>query len=253
MISFEQFSPLLRAALHANGMESLANEQIIGKFWKLTERMLQVNAVMNLTTITEPRELILRHYIDSLTLLPHIPNGAHVLDVGCGAGFPCLPLCIARPDLHVTALDSTAKKITYVAGTAELLALDNLQAISGRAEELAAPEQPLREHFDIVVSRAVARLNVLGELCLPFLRVDGTLLAMKGSKAKEEMEEFAKGVALLGGDPMQLIDCTITPPPSEDVPDTATPEPHALVIVKKVRKTKEIYPRKYAQILKKPL
>lgn len=244
-----QFHHLLSAALKANGMEALINDDAINKYYQLTERMLQVNSVMNITRITEPTDIILRHYIDSLTVLPYLPKEATVLDVGCGGGFPCLPLAIARPDLRITALDSTDKKVRYVNETAAYLGLTNLQAITARAEDAAAPTSPLREHFDIVTSRAVARLQILNELCLPFVKVGGAFIAMKGGRATEELSEAMAGYAKLGAPTPRLVPCSIIAPDAA----TDTVEEHALIVARKERKSSEIYPRKYAQILKKPL
>ncbi len=244
-----QFYDLFSASLLANGMEALANDAVVNNFEQLTERMLQVNSVMNITRITEPADIIQRHYIDSLTLLPYIPEGATLLDVGCGGGFPCLPLAIARPDLRITALDSTEKKVRYVNETAVLLGLTNLQAITARAEDVAAFGSPLREHFDVVTSRAVARLQVLNELCLPFVKVGGIFVAMKGGRATEELAEAKKGYALLGAASPTVVPCTVV----AASPSATTTDEHALVIARKERKSAEIYPRKYAQILKKPL
>ena len=244
-----QFRALLSEALQINGMAAHIIDDIINKFRHLTERMLQVNSVMNITRITEQSDIILRHYIDSLTLLPYLPEGATVLDVGCGGGFPCLPIAIVRPDLQITAMDSTEKKVRYVNETASMLGLTNLQAITARAEEAAAPGSPLREHFDVVASRAVARLQILDELCLPFVKVGGSFVAMKGGRAAEELAEAKKGCALLGASEPILLPCSVIPPEGVE----ATPEEHALIIARKERKSLEIYPRKYAQILKKPL
>ncbi len=247
------FERLFTACLDTNGLSQYASVDIVNYFGRLTQRMIEVNRVMNLTRISEPRDVMLRHYIDSLTLLPYIPEGASVLDVGCGAGFPSLPLAIARPDLTITAIDSTDKKVRYVNETAAYLGIaDRLHAITARAEDAAAPGSPLREHFDVVCSRAVARLPILAEITIPFLRLGGTLIAMKGGQAAEECSEAARAFSTLGLETAQLIPCHIQAP-LDFSPDELPPDEHTLVIAKKVRKSPGIYPRKYAQICKKPL
>ena len=244
------FLASLTRALEINSISDLAtNELFKESLYRLTTHMLEVNEHMNLTTIKEPHDIIIRHYVDSLTVAPHIPEGATVLDIGCGGGFPCLPLALARPDLHITAIDSTEKKIRYVAETATLLGIAPtcLNAVAMRAEEGAAVGGVLREKFNIVISRAVARMSVLGELALPCLKIGGQLIALKGERADEELAE-AKGLSVLGAGAPTVLPCPIAYP---DEPDRI--DRHALVMIEKREKTPKIYPRKYAQILKKPL
>lgn len=239
----------LSAALDQNGMSEFTHDAaLMEKFYRLTCRMLEVNEHMNLTTIRQPRDIIMRHYIDSLTVATHLPKGASVLDIGCGAGFPCLPLALARPDLHITAIDSTEKKVRYVNETGAMLGIvpDTLTAVAMRAEEGGCVGGQLREKFNIVVSRAVAHLSILGELALPCLALGGRLIALKGAKAAEEMND-AKGLSVLGGAPAQLIPSPLTSPFTGEI------DHHALVMIEKREKTPKIYPRKYAQIVKKPL
>ena len=248
-IDQKDFTAYLADALRQNGMDGFASDQtLLDAFYALTLRMLEVNEHMNLTTIKQPHDIIMRHYVDSLTAAAHIPQGATVLDIGCGGGFPCLPLALARPDLHITAIDSTEKKVRYVGETAALLGIspDTLTTIAMRAEEGGSVGGQLREKFNIVVSRAVAHLSVLGELALPCLKVGGTLIALKGAKAAEEMAD-AKGLTVLGATPARLVPTPLT------APDTGLVDHHALVMMDKCEKTPKIYPRKYAQIVKKPL
>lgn len=228
-----------------NGMEKYVNEECVDRFYRLTERMLEVNEYMNLTAITEMESVILRHYADSLTVAQLLPQGASVVDIGCGAGFPTLPLAIVRPDLHILALDSTAKRIQYVADTAKILGLANVEAVSCRAEDGAGEKGVYRESFDFVVSRAVANMQVLSELCLPYARVGGRFIAMKAAQAGSEVELAKNAIAKLGG---KLIDVVPLALESAD-----GKEERNLVVVEKIGKTPKNYPRNYAQIKKKPL
>ena len=214
------------------------------QLYRLTERMLEVNRSMNLTAITEEKAVILRHYVDSLTISEHIPKGAAVIDVGCGAGFPSLPLAIFREDLTITALDGTAERIAYVQETAKLLGLSNLTAISGRAEELGNTPDFL-ERFDIATARAVASLPVLCELCLPFVKVGGHMIAMKAQQAEDELETAKRGIQLCGGSKAIALPCNLT--------DGDLVEQRKLILIPKATVTPKNYPRHFSKISKKPL
>lgn len=242
-MNFPDFFTLFRVILEQNGFAAHTNEETAAKFHQLTERMLEVNEHMNLTAIKEPRAVILRHYADSLSVEPYLPQNASVCDVGCGAGFPSLPLAIARPDLKILSLDSTAKRIRYVQETATLLGCKNLSAIAARAEE--AGKGVHREKYDICTARAVAALPVLAELCLPLVRVGGKFLAMKARKGEEEWESAAHAVARLGGKLIARHTITLTDETEEDE--------RIIFEIEKVKPTPAEFPRAYAKIAKNPL
>lgn len=214
------------------------------QLFKLTERMLEVNKTMNLTAITEEKAVILKHYVDSVMISDAIPQGATVIDVGCGAGFPTLPLAIFRPDLKITALDSTAKRIRYVEETASLLSLENITAIAGRAEEYG--NNPLfRERFDIVTARAVANLQVLCELCLPFAKENGLMVSMKAQRASEELSAARNCISLCGG---KLESMTY-----KELLGGEVSEERNLILIRKEKETPKKYPRHFSKISKNPL
>ena len=244
-MEYQHFSESFVRIFRQNRLEKYVNQDIIRAFFDLTERMLAVNEYMNLTAITDPDAVILLHYADSLTVAEYLPQNARVVDIGCGAGFPTLPLAITRPDLSILALDSTAKRVDYVAQTAKMLRLTHLEAISCRAEDGASPENPLRESFDCAISRAVANLPVLGELCLPYVRVGGIFVAMKAAQAEQELALARGGIAKLGGRVSRVV-------PLELVGLDGIAERN-LILVEKIEKTPKIYPRNFAQIKKKPL
>lgn len=242
-MEYHEFEALFTQSLEQNQLTGIGRS-MKRRFWQLTEHLLEVNQHTNLTAIRNVPEIITKHYVDSLLCASMIPENARVLDIGCGAGFPSLPLAIARPDLRITALDSTDKKIRFVAETAQLLELDNLKTKSARAED-AATRAKLGV-FEVVVSRAVARLNVLCELCLPYVRTDGCLLALKAAKAEEELQEAENAIQILGGGASQLH-------PRELILSDGASEPRAIIEIAKRKQTPPNYPRPYAVILKKPL
>ena len=239
------FSDFFLAAAKANGLAEVLTPEITEKFFTLTEHMLTVNEQFNLTAIREPSRVILLHYIDSLVGARFFPEGASVIDVGCGAGFPTLPLAILRPDLRITALDSTAKRVNYVADTAKLLGLTNVTPLISRAED-AAKDPALREKFDCATARAVAALPVLSELCLPFVKVGGLFVAMKGRGGKEELAGSKNAIFVLGGKAESITDTPILAPDGEAFE-------HTTVLVRKKTVTGAKYPRAYAKIVKAPL
>ena len=238
------FLSLLNGIFKENRLSSLLSAERCEKFYELTVYMLSENEKYNLTAIKEPEKIILNHYADCASISSCIKEGATLIDVGSGAGFPSLPLAIVRPDLKILAVDSTAKRVGYINSAARLLSLDNLSGEVMRAEDGARLSE-YRESFDYATARAVAELRVLLELTLPFVKIGGELIAMKGKNARYELAEAKRAVSMLGGKSAALRDITLT-----GLGETLT---HPLITVTKAAKTPSQYPRPYAQISKKPL
>lgn len=197
--------------------------------------LMEWNEKMNLTAITDPREVAVKHMIDSLSVLDeeHFPENASIIDVGTGAGFPGIPLKIYRPDLRLTLLDSLNKRISFLQAVVDTLQLDQTLCVHGRAEE-AARNREHREKYDVSVSRAVAKLSVLSEYCLPFVKKGGFFLALKGMKYQEEMKEAEKAVKILGGGEMA----------SRPVHLPGLEDKRAIISIRKILQTPKAYPRK---------
>ena len=244
-MDFEQFSAVFDTVMGENGLSRFQGERYARRFDALTRRMLEVNAHMNLTAITDEKAVILLHYADSLTVEPFLPQNARVIDVGCGAGFPCLPLALVRPDLSILALDSTEKRIRYVGETADLLGITQLEVLAARAEDAAKAGGHLRERFDIATGRAVAALPLLAELCLPFVRVGGKFLAMKGRRGEEELQNAQNAIRKLGGEVTAVHHITLRHGEREDSRD--------IIEITKKKPTPAEFPRPWARMLKKPL
>ena len=218
------------------------NETALERFDRLAELLIEQNKTMNLTAITDPDEVVIKHFADSISLFKAVipEENAKILDLGTGAGFPGIPLLITRPDLNLTMVDSTAKKLGYVARTVETLGLE-AETLHARAEE-AGKKPEYREQYDIVCSRAVAALNILSEYCLPFVKVGGVFVAMKSAKAEEEIADAKKALGILGGKIVDKITFTLSDGGER-----------TLIVIKKISQTSPKYPRVSAQIAKKPL
>lgn len=203
--------------------------------------LVEWNEKMNLTHITAKEDVYLKHFYDSLTLaFEHPLSNEHIMDIGAGAGFPSIPLKIVFPDLQITIVDSLNKRITFLNHLVEALGLTNVKAVASRAEDYAKDH---REQADIVTARAVARLNILDELCLPLVKQDGWFIALKGSQGELEWQEAQKGVAKLGG---KLVDMKAFCLPG-------TQEKRVNLYIHKTQKTPKAYPRAFAKIKKSPL
>ena len=239
----EEFYSLYKDIFSKNELDEHCSDDIIEKMYQMSEYMLEVNQNMNLTAITDTADVIAKHLADSVIASRYIPQGARVCDVGCGGGFPSLPLAIIRPDITIVGIDSTEKRINYVNESAKRLGLTNLTAIAGRAEDLSRTE--LRESFDICTARAVANLPVLSELCIPFVKLGGSFVAMKG---KLSSEELTSATQKLGAE--AISDSKIT---NYSLVTLSDSEERNIVVLKKISKTDAKYPRNYSQIKKKPL
>ena len=210
------------------------------KLSRYGELLIEKNKVMNLTAITEPKDVATLHFLDCAALLT-LTNfkGRKVADIGTGAGFPGMVLKIVEPEMDITLLDSLNKRIDFLKEVCAELSVD-ANCVHGRAEEFAAEH---RESYDIVTSRAVANLRMLSELCLPLVKVGGYFLAMKSVESDGEIDEAKKAIATLGGRVEKCVDYAI---PATDVR-------HRLVFVQKVAETPKKYPRAFAKIKKSPL
>jgi len=221
----------------------LSDEQIRA-FSQYQELLLEWNQKMNLTAITEPQEIAVKHFIDSLSCLDQavFPIGCSVVDVGTGAGFPGLPLKIVRPDIQLCLIDSLQKRTVFLQTVTQALELKDVEIRHLRAEE-AGRQKPYRARFDVAVSRAVARLSVLCELCLPFVRTGGYFVAMKGAKFREEIAAAEAAIRLLGGHIRQVKEISL--PGLNDV--------RAVIYIEKKKGTPDKYPRRAGIPEKDPL
>ena len=205
------------------------------------ELLLEKNKVMNLTAITDPEDVASLHFLDSAALLTLADlKDKTVVDVGTGAGFPGMPLKILEPSIRMTLLDSLGKRISFLQEVCNELGLQNVQCVHARAEEFAAEH---RQSFDFAVSRAVANLSVLCELCLPLVKVGGAFLSMKSVESGGELEQAKKAIGILGGRVERTADYSI---PGTDVT-------HRVIFIKKIAETPKKYPRPFAKIKKNPL
>lgn len=209
----------------------------------LCRHMLKVNESLNLTAIKDEDGVILKHLIDSCACVPYIKENAKVVDIGCGGGFPSLVIAILRRDVSVFSVDSVTKKVNYVKDTAQMLNL-NVSTSNRRAEELGQ-ESDYREKFDVATARAVGRLNLICELCLPLVKVGGCFIAMKSQSTDEELCEAENAIKLLGGKIKAIERYTLK--------DDAECLERTMIIIEKVESTPKKYPRNNSQISKKPL
>lgn len=228
-----------------NAINIYENQELSEKFGLLSQLLMQENAKYNLTAIKDEDLILSLHFADCLLGMEYIPEKSTVIDVGCGGGFPTLPLAIVREDLEITAMDSTEKKLGFVELLCRELGLKNVKTLVGRAED-HGKDLRYREKFDVACARGVSRLNILSELCLPFVRVGGEFLAMKGAMGAEEYKEAAAGIVKLGGGEAEIYNKKLYVSENES-------QERSFVVIKKTEKTPAIYPRMYSKIKNKPL
>ena len=229
------------------GLEKLnifLEEEQINQFYKYMNILIEWNKNINLTAITDPKEVILKHFIDSMYVLKNIEisSNSSVIDIGTGAGFPGIPLKIVRKDLNVTLLDSLNKRIMFLDNVINNLGLKDISTIHGRAEEMGKNKK-YREMFDYAISRAVANLTVLSEYMIPFVKLGGKSICMKGGNIKEELESSQKALGILGGNLIHVEEFNLLD----------TDIKRSLIIIEKCKITPIKYPRKPGTPVKEPL
>lgn len=217
-------------------------EEQLEQFFTYKELLIEWNKKMNLTAIEQEEDIITKHFIDSLSIASYIPDTAKVIDIGTGAGFPGIPLKILKKDLSITLLDSLNKRITFLEEVIQNLSLENIQAVHARAEELAHKEE-YREQYDIAVSRAVAPMHTLLEYMLPYVKIGGKCICMKGPNLQEESKDLQNCLETLGGK-IEKIEELVLP---------ETEIKRNIMLIKKENKTPKKYPRNPGMPSKKPL
>ncbi len=260
----QKYLDLIRKAVPEAG-----DAHTLARLSRLYDLVVETNQRINITSLVSPMDVTLKHLIDSLTLISvpevkeRLEKGVNCCDIGCGGGFPGLPVACSFPDLPLTMIDSTSKKIVALKENAEKLGLQQVNPVSGRGEDLASAKSGVyREKFQLCFSRAVARLPVLCELCLPFVEVGGLFAAMKGMQTEDEVQESLRAIPMLGGKLLGVKEIKIDLPFAEDM-DFSNEEKEKIrefatssryvVLIEKKKKTLGIYPRSWAQMTKKAL
>lgn len=212
------------------------------QFYNYMNLLIEWNKKINLTAITETDEIILKHFVDSLTISKYISDGTKVVDVGTGAGFPGIPLKIVRQDVDITLLDSLQKRINFLEEVINELNLEKIKTVHSRVEDFGKNKE-YREEFDIATSRAVANLSTLSEYLLPLVKVGGKVISMKGSLIQEELENSKNAIKILGGQIEKVDEFDL---PNSDISRN-------IVLIDKIKNTPNRYPRKAGEPSKKPL
>lgn len=212
------------------------------QFFEYMNLLIEWNEKMNLTAITDPKEIILKHFIDSITILKEIKDGAKLVDVGTGAGFPGIPLAIMNPTLKITLVDSLNKRLIFLEEVVKKLNLKNIEIVHARAEEFGQNKK-YRESFDVATSRAVANLSTLSEYLIPLVKVNGKVISMKAAGAQEEINDAKKAIEILGGKIEKIDEFNL---PQSDIGRT-------IIIINKNKSTPIRYPRKPGTPAKEPI
>lgn len=239
-MNLEQFSREIEEKMNLVNINITDNQ--IQKFYNYMNLLIEWNNKINLTAIVDPKDIIIKHFIDSVTILKYIEKGQNMVDVGTGAGFPGVALNIMNSDINYVLVDSLNKRIKYLEEVIKLLELKNIKAIHARVEDFGRDKNN-REIYDIATSRAVAQLNVLLEYLLPLVKVGGKCICMKGSNIGEEIQNSSKALEVLGGQIEKIEEICL--PESEITRN--------IIIIKKIRKTPCEYPRKAGTAKKEPI
>ncbi len=239
-MELEEFTKIFNNYLEK--LDLKLTEKQIEKFYNYMNLLIEWNKKINLTAIVEPKDIILKHFIDSLTIVKYIKKGETIIDVGTGAGFPGIPLKIVRDDLKITLADSLNKRINFLNEVINKLDLKNIETIHTRAEELGKNKK-YREKFDIATSRAVANMSTLSEYLIPFIKVEGKCICMKSSDIDTELENAKNAINILG--------CKIESKDKFNLPNSDLGR--SVIILKKVKNTPSKFPRKAGTPAKEPI
>ena len=214
------------------------------QFYRYYKMLIKQNEVMNLTSITEYKDVVVKHFVDSLSIVKayHFSETTKVIDIGTGAGFPGVPIKIVFPEVEITLLDSLNKRISFLNEVIKELDLKKITAIHGRAEDYAKPSS-LREKYDLCVSRAVANLSTLSEYCLPFVKTGGTFISYKSNKIEDEIKASEKAIKILGGNIKTQVEFIL---PGSDIDRN-------LILIEKIKATPKQFPRKAGLASKEPI